>query len=373
MARKRPVADRSGWTILVVDDQEETLISTRLLLESEGHRVITAASGQAAIAAFSADPADLVIVDYFMPRMSGHQVVEAIRESDQDVQILLQTGYSGERPPDEMMQTLAIQGYHDKADGPDRLLLWVRASLKAAAQIGKVREAGRRLRESEAQLRLLSARLLKLQEEERDRISRELHDELGQLLTAIALDIDWLSSHADADRQLKAERLAESKVLVHRAINATRELCASLRVEEWQGKCLAASIGDYAADFQRRSGIITRFSNPGGNLELNAETARNVFRIVQEGLSNVARHAQAREVAIELRPFDGSLVLSLTDDGKGFDHDQVSDPFAIGLTGMRERARLIGGRLELRTSKGGGTSLKVTVPIASAKGENHGV
>src|SRR6266567_6719709 len=144
--RKRLVAGSSGWSILVVDDQEETLLSTRLLLEHEGHRVITAASGEAALACFRKDPADLVIIDYFMPRMSGPQLVEAIREHDQDVQILLQTGYSGEKPPNEMMQMLAIQGYHDKAEGPDRLLLWVRASLKAAAQLRKVREAESQLR-----------------------------------------------------------------------------------------------------------------------------------------------------------------------------------------------------------------------------------
>ena len=355
----------------MVDDQEETLISTRLLLEREGHRVVTAPNGQAALACLREDPADLVIIDYFMPRMSGEQLVEAIRERDQDVQILLQTGYSGEKPPNEMMQTLAIQGYHDKAEGPDRLLLWVRASLKAAAQLRKVREAERQLRESEARLRLLSARLLNLQEEERERISRELHDELGQLLTAIALDVDWLLSHLEADRPVTIERLGESKVLVHQAINATRELCASLRVEEWQGKGLTASIRDYAVDFERRSGIRTRFKDGIGEVQLTAEATRNIFRIVQEGLSNVARHAGARDVAIEVEASDESLLLSLTDNGNGFDCDQISDPFAIGIIGMRERARLIGGQLEYRTAPGGGTSLRVTVPIVSARFDTH--
>jgi signal transduction histidine kinase len=141
MARKHAAAPPSGYTILVVDDQEEILISTRLLLEKEGHTVLTAANGEEAVALFRPGEIPLVIVDYFMPGMSGAEVVQALRQRDEEVQILLQTGYSGEKPPREMLRSLAIQGYHDKSEGPERLLMWVEVALKTHGQLQKVREA----------------------------------------------------------------------------------------------------------------------------------------------------------------------------------------------------------------------------------------
>jgi len=140
VARKRTTAGSSGYTILVVDDQEEALHSTKLLLEWEGHRVLTALSGEKALACFRHHKVHLVIVDYFMPRMSGEAVIQEIRKLDEDVQILLQTGYAGEKPPREMLRALAIQGYHDKTEGPEKLLLWVDVALKVTAQLNKVRE-----------------------------------------------------------------------------------------------------------------------------------------------------------------------------------------------------------------------------------------
>ena len=133
MARTRTAAGPSGYTILVVDDQEEICISNKFLLEREGHQVLTAASGAEALSLFRSRQVHLVIVDYFMPGMSGEEVVQEIRKLDEEAQILLQTGYSGEKPPREMLHTLAIQGYHDKTDGPDRLLVWVDVALKACA------------------------------------------------------------------------------------------------------------------------------------------------------------------------------------------------------------------------------------------------
>src|SRR2546428_13955873 len=132
VARKHTVAQPSGYTILIVDDQEEVLISVRLLLEREGHHVLTAAGGEEALALFRHCPVHLAIVDYFMPRMSGEEVVQEIRKLDQDVQILLQTRDSGGRPPLEILRASAIQRYHDKTEGPDRLLRWAYVPFQVA-------------------------------------------------------------------------------------------------------------------------------------------------------------------------------------------------------------------------------------------------
>jgi two-component system, cell cycle response regulator len=130
MARKYQ-NQKSGHRILVVDDSPEVLESTRSLLELEGHRVVVARDGMAALDHLGRERFHLVLVDYFMPWMRGDELVRRIREADEIVQIIMVTGYAGEKPARGMMRELAIQGYHDKGDGPDRLLLWVDMALKA--------------------------------------------------------------------------------------------------------------------------------------------------------------------------------------------------------------------------------------------------
>ena len=131
----------TGYTILVVDDQEEILISTRLLLEREGHTVLTAAGGPEALAFFCRQDFHLIIVDYFMPVMNGERLVTEIRKLNTDVQIILHTGYAGERPPRAMLKALDIQGYLSKTDGPEQFLLWVDVALKAATQLQRIRQS----------------------------------------------------------------------------------------------------------------------------------------------------------------------------------------------------------------------------------------
>jgi two-component system cell cycle response regulator len=123
----------SGKRILLVDDQDDYRMATHSRLIREGHEVITAPGGREALSILRQQHIDLVLLDYFMPGgLTGEQVVEEIRKFNDHIQIILQTGYSGEYPPREMMRRLDIQGYHDKSDGPEKLLLWVDVGLKAA-------------------------------------------------------------------------------------------------------------------------------------------------------------------------------------------------------------------------------------------------
>ena len=298
-----------------------------------------------------------------MPRMSGEKVVQEIRKLDQDVQILLQTGYSGGRPPLEILRALAIQGYHDKTEGPDRLLLWVEVALRAAVQLKKVREIEQEVAESRAQLCRLSVRLLRLQEEEQERISRELHDHLGQFLTAIGMDVEWAQNHCPEGLIAVRERLQEAAHLVQETSRAIRELCATLRPEGLSSLGLEAALKESTAEFERRSGLLTRFSSHLIGREVPPEIAMHIYRIVQEALNNVARHAAATQVTVDLRYIGSSLVVSVRDNGKGFEKAKVSDPHTLGLVGMQERAQLVGGTLEVRSVPGEGTSVQMEVPI----------
>jgi len=138
MPRKHRDIAESGRTLVLVDDDVDYLQATQALLESEGHTVISAKDGPSALAVLMTHPADVLLLDYFMPGLTGEEVVTELRKTNVRIQVVLQTGYSSERPPREMLKRLDIQGYHDKSDGPDKLLLWADAALKQAAALQEV-------------------------------------------------------------------------------------------------------------------------------------------------------------------------------------------------------------------------------------------
>ena len=131
MARKHRTVRSTGRTVLLTDDDPDYLEATRLLLESEGHTVLCAENGPRALKILKQQHADLLLLDYFMPGMTGEEVVVRLREFNPYIQVVLQTGYSDEQPPREMLRKLDIQGYYDKSEGPEKLLLWTDASLKS--------------------------------------------------------------------------------------------------------------------------------------------------------------------------------------------------------------------------------------------------
>lgn len=138
MPRKHRQKNETGRVLLLVDDDADYLEATRVLLESEGHQVLLARDGSDALAVLGTQPAEVLLLDYFMPGLTGEEVVTELRKTNHRIQVVLQTGYSSERPPREMLKRLDIQGYHDKSDGPDKLLLWADAALKQAAALQEV-------------------------------------------------------------------------------------------------------------------------------------------------------------------------------------------------------------------------------------------
>ena len=146
MARKYRVRDSSGYTVVLADDDPDYLEATRLLLESEGHQVRCARSGPEVLSLLRGGRAHLLLLDYFMPGMTGEDVVVALRAFDAHIQVILQTGYASEHPPREMLRRLDIQGYYDKSEGPDRLLLWTDAGLKAASAVLRLYRSRQSLR-----------------------------------------------------------------------------------------------------------------------------------------------------------------------------------------------------------------------------------
>jgi two-component system, NarL family, sensor histidine kinase UhpB len=219
------------------------------------------------------------------------------------------------------------------------------------------------LRSSRARLRALSTRLLSIQEEERRRISREIHDELGQLLTALRLDLGWLSQKLDdqpGPLRAKLESMAE---LVDTSVESVQSIASNLRPALLDDLGLVAAIEWQVKEFQGRTGLVCRLAIGSPNLRLDGELSTTVFRVVQEALTNIARHSGARRVEIKMRAVAHCLVLIVRDDGRGIRKAEAEGATALGLVGMRERVLHRGGVLRIKGMPGKGTLLRVELPL----------
>ncbi|HEY3625744.1 MAG TPA: histidine kinase [Terracidiphilus sp.] len=211
------------------------------------------------------------------------------------------------------------------------------------------------------QFQALAERLRRAREEERTRVARDLHDQIGQILTAIKLDLTWMGRHLPKGKDELRERLHGTISLINEGVRSVRIICSGLRPGVLDDLGLAAAIEWQANEFAARTGIECVVSVPVIDLTLEGEQSTEFFRIFQECLTNVMRHAEARSVSVTLREDDGELVLVVTDDGKGFLESEVSD--SLGFLGMKERAQVCGGSLDIASSPGSGTTVALRVPL----------
>jgi len=227
------------------------------------------------------------------------------------------------------------------------------------------------LQRSYEELRALSARLRAVREEESARMARAVHDEVGQLLTALRLDVAWLEQHLEpssggaSSRTARKEvsgKLQSMAVLLDAAVEEVQRIAAELRPIVLDELGLEAAIEGYVEEFQSRTGISCRLQTSLGGATLDSDRSTALFRILQEALTNVARHAGATAVDVRLAAEADRLVLSVTDNGRGVPQDKVADSRSLGLLGMRERARSLGGDLGVRRNPGGGTTVEASLP-----------
>jgi len=214
------------------------------------------------------------------------------------------------------------------------------------------------------QLRNLSAHLQNIREEERIHIAREMHDELGQLLTGFKMDVSWLHKKiGDSEDPAVREKLQEMMGIVNEAAIFVRKLASELRPSILDDLGLIPALDWHSQEFGRRANIEVEFRSSLNELKTSELIATGLFRMYQESLTNVARHAEAMHVVSVLEVKNGEIILSITDDGKGFDMHNSGERKTLGLLGMKERATMIGGKLEIRSSPGKGTTIIITVPL----------
>jgi PAS domain S-box-containing protein len=213
---------------------------------------------------------------------------------------------------------------------------------------------------AEAALRALTRRLVQAQETERSRIARELHDRVGQNLSALNINLDILLGNLN-DAALR-RRLEDSLKLVDATLQSIENVMADLRPVLLDEYGLAAALAWYGEEYAQRTGIHVAVQAPEAGKELRPEAAVALFRIAQEALNNAAKHSCAKRITVQLEETDGELVLCVTDDGRGFDVAQAPRG-RWGMTTMRERAEAAGGRLAVDSSLGTGTTVRAAVPL----------
>ena len=216
-----------------------------------------------------------------------------------------------------------------------------------------------------AQLHALAGRLQRVREDERTRVAREVHDELGQALTAIKLEFAALLRDLPALDRPISQRSQSILKLLDEAIQSIRKIATELRPAILDDLGIGAALEWVAEDFQARTGTKVQVSLPDRDIAVEGESATALFRILQETLTNVARHADATQVDVRLGKEDSNLVLEVRDNGKGIREEQLSAAKSLGILGMRERVQLLGGTLTISGAPGSGTTVRVLIPDSS--------
>jgi PAS domain S-box-containing protein len=213
-----------------------------------------------------------------------------------------------------------------------------------------------------ARLRALATRLEAAREEERTKIAREIHDELGQALTALQLDLNWLD-HNLHDRTALKPKVQHMTTVLRDTLVALQCLAADLRPPVLDRLGLRAAILALAREFESRTGVRSRVEVTAEDVTLDGDLATTIYRILQEALTNVSRHAGATRVDIVFRHTPARLELEVRDDGRGITEQELADHRSLGLLGMQERAQNWGGEMSIEGIPGQGTRVKVTIPL----------
>ena len=223
------------------------------------------------------------------------------------------------------------------------------------------------LKDAQDQLRRLSARIMNGQEEERAAIARELHDELGQMLTALRMESVWLQNHLQGKDPQAGERAAAMRDLIDKTIDEVRDMAIRLRPKVLDDLGIIDALEWYTTEFEKRSGVAAIFKHHNVP-SINNILATATYRIAQEALTNVARHSHATHVDVALGVEENILTLSIIDNGGGFGKLKALESECLGIAGMRERAGLVGGALDVQSTPGEGAHVIFSVPLHGVKG-----
>jgi signal transduction histidine kinase len=376
-----PSIDPAQAGILIVDDDQASLLAMREVLGTLGARLATASSGEEALRRVLEEDFAAILLDVRMPGIDGFTTASMIRArkrsrytpiifltaTHEDLSAMFKGYRAGAvdyivKPviPDVLRSKLSVfVGLHDM----NRML---------SAELAERALTERRLRASEENLRSLAAHLQSVREEERIHIAREIHDELGQALTGLKFDLSSFARQFDKDSPaMRAERQQGLSVAIDRIINSVRRIASGLRPEVLDEIGLAAAFEWQAREFQRRTGIRCHLHIPAKFVDPDKERSTALFRIYQELLTNVARHANATRVNVALTDGEGGLALTVEDNGRGIKEKEIESPRSLGFLGLRERVLAFNGTINVKGDEGKGTRVSVSVPMTASQPVFH--
>ena len=341
--------------ILLVDDEPKSLFALQELLSGLGQNLMVAQSGEEALRLALKNDFAVILLDVRMPGIDGFETARLIRSRERSrlTPIIFLTAAADEMSSMFRGYEVGAVDYLQKPVVPEIL----KSKVAVFVELHRKTE---RLRESEEKLRGLAAHLISVREDERAHIAREIHDELGQVLTGLKMEVTWLA------KRLREKPLLEKTdsmcKLIDTTVQTVRKIATGLRPEMLDDMGLIAAVGWQAKEFQKRTGIRCRAKLPP-EVKIDIDISTTMFRIFQEILTNVARHSRATRVDIELMLSEERVALEVVDNGVGIGDEDVSGKKSLGLLGMHERALLFGGEVKITGTPGHGTRVSVSIPM----------
>lgn len=365
-----------GLHILIVeDDADDQYLLTELLRASviKIQLLHTAETLAKAIDCLQNEIFDIIFLDLFLPDSSGIDTFEALKEHTGKIPVIILSGLNDMDIAVEAI-SLGAQDYHIKGELDKKTLAkTILYSIERKHKLENLREDNERyisiskaelkLEESYKAIRKLTAHLQNIREEERSHIAREIHDELGQQLTILKMDLSWINKKIGIQDEPVKARMKELLIMLDEAVKSVRRISSELRPSLLDDLGLTAAMEWQLTEFEKRFKIKTHFKPGDTEIKLPESIKTPLFRIFQESLTNVALHSKAKKVTVSLSWQNGLIVLSVVDNGVGFDKQNTIAKKALGILGMQERTLMIGGAYEISGNPGKGTRVVVSIPF----------
>jgi|GEM_PF-4430913 len=402
--------------ILCVDDNETSLYVLEYLIHSNGYEVVTAVNGVEGLLKLEAFSCDLIISDILMPQMDGFQFCHEVKKQERFRQIpfLFYTANYTDEKDRKLALRLGASQFLIKPVEPEMLLAIIEKELCSRRPekvhdpeeilheevflntynerlVKKIEEHIERLETTSAELRTtledknhqiaereraeqelhrLAMRLESIREEERASMAREIHDQLGQNLTAVKFELAALRKEIPKDCTSCHERLAELNTLIDGTIFTVKRISSALRPRILDDLGLISAIRWQSAEFEKVTGIKSTCHFIPEDFTVRDPLSTAAFRICQEALTNVARHSMASLVVIKARKCDDRLEMTIQDNGVGISATAMKNPLSLGIQGIRERVHILGGEVRIEGAAGMGTTVQIEIPLV-LKGDYH--
>lgn len=372
------------YSILIVDDLPVNLGVVVDYLESYGFGIRIARNGETALKRVRYDPPDLILLDILMPGLDGFETCRRLKaiKTAKDIPIIFMTSLTDVEDKVRGFEAGAVD-YVTKPLNQEEVLARVKTHLRLRDLTLSLREKNKLLEASgqverdrlfeaisqqREQLRALNQKLNEVQEAERKQLARELHDEMGQALTAISINLATITQELPPNcAKSFLGRLNESKMLADQTLEQIRELSFNLRPAMLDDLGLVPTLRWYLKRYEIRVNLPVTLEVSGLRERLPVDIETALYRIFQEALTNVTRHAHASHVQLAIRRRKAGVVIEIKDDGRGFEVEQVFGQEiptgGMGLLGMRERTVLLGGVFNLHSAPGAGTQISIEIPL----------